>query len=126
MHYNDSKFQSRTLVYVFLGYASGYKEATCSNLQTKKLILSRHVLHDESVFPIKCQPAVISSNNHVQNSVHSAPIIVQLRVQSMQDIRGNETVQSISDDTSLLEAPDVSSAFTESSQATTQTQESES
>lgn len=75
-HYNDNKFQARTSMCMFLGYAVGYKGFICNNLQAKKLILFRHVLHDESVFPTKCRPAVISSSDYVQHSVHSSPIIV--------------------------------------------------
>ncbi|KAB2617403.1 hypothetical protein D8674_013272 [Pyrus ussuriensis x Pyrus communis] len=96
-HYNDSKFQARTSMCIFLGYDVGYKGVICYNLQTKKLILSRHVLHDEYVFPAKCRPAVISSSDLVQHSSPSSPIIVQLK----QGRRFSEHVQSISENTSL-------------------------
>lgn len=57
-HYNDTKFQLRTSVCVFLGYASKYKGVICYNLQSKKFILSRHVIYDESVFPAKSMSQV--------------------------------------------------------------------
>ena len=52
-HYNDNKFQSRTFVCIFFGYGFGYNGAICYNLQSKKLILPRHVFQDESLFPAK-------------------------------------------------------------------------
>ncbi|RXH73933.1 hypothetical protein DVH24_016755 [Malus domestica] len=52
-HYNDNKLQPITFVGLFLGYALGYKCVICHYLQSKKLILSRHVLHDKSIFPAK-------------------------------------------------------------------------
>lgn len=69
-HYNSSKFQPRTLMCIFLGYASRYKGALCYNLQSKKLILSRHVVHNESLFPAKSINGV--GITQAQQSVTSA------------------------------------------------------
>lgn len=120
-HYNDSKFQAKTSVCIFLGYASSYKRAICYNLQTKKLILSRHVVHNESVFLAKCKPLVMSSSGCVPYSVNSTPIIVQLRAPSEHDRRSTEQVQFISDSTSLQQDIDVPGS-TDTSQPTSQTQ----
>lgn len=104
-HYSDSKFQARTSMCIFLGYATGYKGVICYNLQTKKLILSRYVLHDESVFPAKGRPERISRSDFIQHSAHSSLIMVQLRIL---DRRLSESVQSISDNTPLQQDIDVS------------------
>lgn len=76
-HYNDTKFQLRTSVCVFLGYASKYKGVICYNLQSNKLILSRHVLYDESIFPAKSTsqvPFVITHSSSLAAS-QSLPIM---------------------------------------------------
>lgn len=36
---------------IFLGYPSNHKGFHCLDLQTKKIIISRHVTFDESIFP---------------------------------------------------------------------------
>lgn len=51
--YNANKLQPRASLCVFVGYALGYKGVICYHLQTQKLLISRHVVHDESVFPCK-------------------------------------------------------------------------
>lgn len=38
---------------LFLGFNIGYKGVLCYNIQTKKFIVSRSVIHDEDVFPFK-------------------------------------------------------------------------
>ncbi|KAB2600513.1 hypothetical protein D8674_043037 [Pyrus ussuriensis x Pyrus communis] len=92
-HYNDSKLQPRSSMCIFLGYASGYKGAICYNLQTQKLVLSKHVIHDESVFPAKCKPSVMSSSQSVPLSVNSTPILVPFRASSEHDSISTELVQ---------------------------------
>lgn len=77
-HYNSSKFQPRTSVCIFLGYASRYKRALCYNLQSKKLILSRHVVHDESLFPAKSING--AGITQAQQFVTSALVVVQLQI----------------------------------------------
>ncbi|BBH08832.1 hypothetical protein Prudu_021148 [Prunus dulcis] len=52
-HYNVHKLQPRTTQCVFLGYSPGYKGVICYNRITAKCVISRHVLHDEAVFPFK-------------------------------------------------------------------------
>lgn len=49
--FNANKLQPRSIQYVFLGYSPGYKGELCYNLLTGKIILSRHVLYDETTFP---------------------------------------------------------------------------
>ncbi|KAI5353974.1 hypothetical protein L3X38_006868 [Prunus dulcis] len=49
--YNVHKLQPRTAQCTFMGYAQGYKTVLCFNMLTGKFVVSRHVLHDETVFP---------------------------------------------------------------------------
>ncbi|XP_048443298.1 uncharacterized protein LOC125478769 [Pyrus x bretschneideri] len=62
-----------------------YKGAICYNLQTQKLVLCRHVIHDESVFPTKCKPSVMLSSQSVPFSVNFTPILVPFRASSEHD-----------------------------------------
>ncbi|BBH08831.1 hypothetical protein Prudu_021147 [Prunus dulcis] len=50
-HYNVHKLQPRTTKCVFLGYATGYKGVIGYNCATAKCVISRDVIHDESVYP---------------------------------------------------------------------------
>lgn len=81
-HYNDNKLQSRSTKYIVLGYAADYKGAICYNLTSKKLVLSRHVLHDESAFPAK----LVSSQSSIYDQrvilVSNVPIIVNIQQHS--------------------------------------------
>ncbi|CAL2277183.1 unnamed protein product [Prunus armeniaca] len=58
--YTEHKLQPRTAQCVFLGYAPGYKGLICYNPFTGKLVISRHVIHDETCHPFKRLPASIS------------------------------------------------------------------
>lgn len=54
------KLSSRSARCVFLGYPSEHKGYRCLNLDTMKIIISRHVIFDESIFPFATQPATAS------------------------------------------------------------------
>ncbi|KAB2626772.1 hypothetical protein D8674_020390 [Pyrus ussuriensis x Pyrus communis] len=71
--------------------------SNAANWITQKLILSRHVIHDGSVFPTKCKPLMMSSSRYVPFSVNSTSIIVSLRASSEHDSISTEQVQSMSD-----------------------------
>jgi hypothetical protein len=45
------KLSPRSVPCVFLGYPSSHKGYRCLNLVTQKLIISRHIIFDETVFP---------------------------------------------------------------------------
>lgn len=54
---------------VFLGFVAGYKGVVCYDRSNNKLILSRHVVHDESVLPYKLQGSPFTGNtSKVQNT----------------------------------------------------------
>lgn len=51
-HLNHThKLYPRSTPFIFLGYPSNHKGFHCLDLQTKKIIISRHVTFDESIFP---------------------------------------------------------------------------
>ncbi|CAL8994451.1 unnamed protein product [Prunus brigantina] len=51
--YNAHKLESRLSQCVFLGYSLSHKGVYCYNMLNQKLHISRHVIHDESLFPFK-------------------------------------------------------------------------
>uniref|UniRef100_A0A2N9FMC6 Integrase catalytic domain-containing protein n=1 Tax=Fagus sylvatica TaxID=28930 RepID=A0A2N9FMC6_FAGSY len=53
--YNKHKLEPRSSPCVFLGYALNAKGYLCLNLQTHKLLISRHVAFHENSFPFKSQ-----------------------------------------------------------------------
>nr|XP_011463643.1 PREDICTED: uncharacterized protein LOC101305369 [Fragaria vesca subsp. vesca] len=59
--YAYDKLDPRTTQYVFLGYALGYKGVFCYSISQNKLWMSRHVIHDESVFPFHNSKFSVSS-----------------------------------------------------------------
>lgn len=61
---------------VFLGYSVGYKWVLCYNRATKRLLLSRHIVYDESVFPFQSsgsstlhQSPVLSSSQRILSTI---------------------------------------------------------
>ena len=76
--YTQNKLQPRSKQCVFLGFAVGYKGVVCYDLSSNKLVLSRHVVHDENTFPFKNRLLLsFGKSNKVQSSTRP-PIIVQM------------------------------------------------
>lgn len=50
---SDHKLASRSTKCVFLGYPSAHRGYRCLDLESKRIILSRHVIFDETSFPFK-------------------------------------------------------------------------
>jgi histone deacetylase 1/2 len=50
------KLAPRSAACVFLGYPSAHKGYRCLDLSTKRVIISRHVIFDETVFPFAATP----------------------------------------------------------------------
>lgn len=76
--YNSNKLQARSVQCVFLGYVMGCIGVTCYNIVTRKLILSRHVIHDESMFPYKIQSTASANGTHHVQPIMQKPIVIQM------------------------------------------------
>lgn len=66
--YNANKLQARSVMCIFLGYSMGYKGVICFDLKTRKYIISRHVIFDESCFPTKITQKHTRIHQHRQES----------------------------------------------------------
>ncbi|KAM2961779.1 hypothetical protein FF1_031321 [Malus domestica] len=76
--YTKHKLQPRSKQCVFLGFVAGYKGVVCYDLSSTKLVLSRHVVHDETIFPFKPRLQLSSGEFHKVQSTTMSPIIVQI------------------------------------------------
>ncbi|CAL2270481.1 unnamed protein product [Prunus armeniaca] len=75
--YNDNKLQPRTCQCILLGYVNGYKGVICYNRDSGRLCLSRHVVHDETVFPLKLMNSThTSSSSRVPRSPMLLPVVL--------------------------------------------------
>ncbi|KAM1422622.1 hypothetical protein ACFX2I_004733 [Malus domestica] len=74
--YAANKLQARSAMCIFLGYSMGYKGVICFNMQTRKCVISRHVVFDESCFPGKLPKAVQSSGVQSHDSQRCTPVII--------------------------------------------------
>lgn len=72
--FNANKLQPRVVQCVFMGFAMGYKGVICYEIKSRKFIMSRHVTHDEDVYPFQllCQSgsrSISKSTPETQSSV---------------------------------------------------------
>lgn len=96
--YNHDKLDSRTTQCVFLGYALGYKGVFCYSIPQDRLWMSRHVVHDETIFPFLTHASSSSSVDPVTffpASSSSGPLSA-----SLTDLQGG-SVDVISSSNSL-------------------------
>ncbi|CAL9012449.1 unnamed protein product [Prunus brigantina] len=77
--YNVHKLQPRIAQCVFMGYAQGYKGVLCFNMLTGKFVVSRHVLHDERVFPFANKMSSFASGSSHGNS-QTTPVLVSIPI----------------------------------------------
>lgn len=83
--YTTNKLQHRTLLRVFLGYVVSYKGVICYSLATKRLLISRHLVHDESMFPAKLPSSSVISSCINSGSRLLPPLVVTLPQVIQQD-----------------------------------------
>ncbi|KAI5355626.1 hypothetical protein L3X38_008521 [Prunus dulcis] len=101
-HYNVHKLQPRTTQCVFLGYSPGYKGVICYNRITAKSVISRHVLHDEAVFPFKqITPGICQQSSQFSSTASVAPIIVSLPSRPSQASLNSQDPSSLASDTQV-------------------------
>lgn len=60
--YTSNKLDPKSTQCVFLGYALGNKGVFCYSIDHNKLWMSRHVVHDETVFPFLSPSTSVSSH----------------------------------------------------------------
>lgn len=51
--FTKHELQPRSSLCVFLGYVLGYKIVLCYNMENHKILISRNVIHDESLYHFK-------------------------------------------------------------------------
>lgn len=81
--FRTNKLEPKTIQCIFLGYVVQYKGFTCFNTHTNKLIVSRHVLFDESIFPAQhkdfgSHTGSSSKTQYIPNEVHSTTFLPPL------------------------------------------------
>ncbi|KAI5346452.1 hypothetical protein L3X38_014331 [Prunus dulcis] len=86
-HYNVHKLQPRTTKCVFLGYATGYKGVIGYNCATAKCVISRDVIHDESVYPF-VSPITPQQFSTSSSGMNTSPIMISLPSQLESDSAG--------------------------------------
>lgn len=70
------KLAPRSTACVFLGYPSSHKGYRCLDLSTRRVIISRHVVFDESRFPFAdSSPAYPSLDFLVDDTMHTMPCL---------------------------------------------------
>ncbi|KAM0982243.1 hypothetical protein ACFX2A_015487 [Malus domestica] len=93
--YNVNKLQARSDECVFLGYSIGYKGVLCYNRNTQRLLLSRHVIHDENVFPFKKSHSSVHISSPVVSSQQELPrmryiVVPNSSTPTREEIGGND------------------------------------
>lgn len=83
--FNQNKLQPRSTQCIFLGYLVGYKGVVCYNMQAGKLIVPRHVIHDESIFPGRKMYIPVEDDIVVLQKSRPTPILVQLPISNATD-----------------------------------------
>lgn len=68
-----NKLQNRSSPCVFLGYPSNHRGYKCYDLSTRKIIISRHVIFDEHVFPFAKVQSSPPNYHFLQSDLH--PIV---------------------------------------------------
>lgn len=84
--YNAHKLQPTSVCCIFSGIFKGYMSVICFHPQIRKCIISRHVIHDDTVFPFKHSKLCSQSlQNQIDTSSVSSivvPILVPMTTTS--------------------------------------------
>ena len=76
------KLAPRSTACVFLGYPSSHKGYRCLDLSTRRVIISRHVVFDKSVFPFSSHPTHPSQLDFLLSSLSTAPTLASVALSS--------------------------------------------
>lgn len=77
-HSNLQKLAPRSTPCLFLGYPALHRGYRCLDLKTNKIIISRHVFFDESVFPAAESRSSSSTYRFLQLDEEPSPIFKQI------------------------------------------------
>ncbi|KAD5318339.1 hypothetical protein E3N88_18285 [Mikania micrantha] len=64
------KLENRSSPCVFLGYPSNHRGYKCYNLSSRKIVISRHVVFNEDVFPFSSQPQTPQTYQFLSSDPH--------------------------------------------------------
>ncbi|KAL8153165.1 hypothetical protein V2J09_010925 [Rumex salicifolius] len=87
------KLEPRPRPCVFLGYAPLHKCYRCLDLVSKKVIVSRHVIFSEHIFPLKLTPSSSAFDPHHFSTAHPNPLPI-LNFQNQHTVPTNLLNQS--------------------------------
>lgn len=103
--YTVNKLQPRASLCVFMGYALGYKGVICFHPKSSKFIISRHVIHNEDLFPYKSlhtsqntsQGISCQDSTYASSPIHSAIFLPQSvsvpnDVSSLEFVEGQDSI----------------------------------
>lgn len=78
-HSHLHKLSARSTPCVFLGYPTNHKGYRCLDLKTRKIIISRHVIFDETIFPSAQTPSTPAKNTYTfLEDTETSPVFKQI------------------------------------------------
>lgn len=77
-HSNLHKLSARSSPSLFLGYPTQHRGYRCMDLKTNKIIISRHVVFDETLFPASVKESSPKSYEFLDNVEEPSPLLKQI------------------------------------------------
>lgn len=88
---SSHKLAPRSMACVFLGYPANHRGYRCLNLATRKVIISRHVIFVEEVFPFSVFPTSPSASSPPPLPPSLSPPPIQRLISQTQPLVGNHS-----------------------------------
>jgi hypothetical protein len=99
------KLAPRSTACIFLGYPSSHKGYRCLDLVTKRIIISRHVVFDETLFPFSTDPSSISDLDFLSAPNPAAARVAAPSLHDIERPRPSPTVHEDDDPAILVRGP---------------------